>query len=54
MDIWINFKEMCYETYGLDPSHYFSAPGLAWDAFLKYTQVKLDLISDPDIFMMFE
>ena len=34
-DIWLNFREMCYETYKLDPGHYYSAPGLAWDAFLK-------------------
>ena len=38
-DIWLNFKDMCYETYKLDPGHYYSAPGLAWDAFLKYTKV---------------
>ena len=45
---------MCYETYKLDPGHYYSAPGLAWDAFLKYTKVEIELISDPEMSLMFD
>ena len=33
--------------YGLCPSHYLSAPGLSWDAVLKMTKIKLELIIDP-------
>ena len=40
--------------YGLDPALYFSAPGLAWDATLKITQVRLELLSDPDMLLMIE
>ena len=36
-DILLNFREMFFDTYELDPGHYYSAPGLAWDAFLRYT-----------------
>ena len=38
----------------LDPCHYFSAPGLSWDAMLKLTGVMLEKISDPDKYMVFE
>ena len=45
---------MCYETYKLDSGHYYSAPGLAWDAFLKSTKVELELLSDLEISLMFD
>ena len=34
--------------------HYYTAPGLAWDAMLKITEVEIDLISDPDMYLMVE
>ena len=37
--------------YDLDPCHYFSAPGLSWDAILKMTKIELEKISDPDKYM---
>ena len=40
--------------YNLDPCHYFSAPGLSWDAMLKMTGVTLEKINDPDKYMFFE
>ena len=40
--------------YRLDPAWYFSAPSLAWDAALKTTKIQLQLLSDPDIFLMVE
>ena len=43
---------MPLETYGLDPTHYYSLPGLPWDAMLKYTGVELELIRDPDMHQM--
>ena len=47
-DVFENFRGTCLEYYRLDPCHYFSAPGLSWDALLKMTEVNLDLISDID------
>ena len=44
----------CLKYYGLDPCHYFSAPGLSWDAMLKMTKIELEKISDPDKYMFFE
>ena len=41
-------------NYGLDPSWYFSAPGLAWNATLKITKVELELLSDSDMLLMIE
>ena len=40
--------------YGLDPTWYFSAPGLAWDGTLKITKIQLELLSDPDMLLMIE
>ena len=45
---------MCLEIYELDPSYFYSAPGLAWQACLKKTGVKLELLTDIDMLLMFE
>ena len=45
---------MCLNIYELDPAYFVSAPGLAWQACLKKTGVKLELISDYDIILMIE
>ena len=45
-DIFENFKNRCIEIYKLDPAHFLSAPGLAWQACLKKTGVKLELLTD--------
>ncbi len=42
------------EAYGLDPAHYYTTPGLSFDAALKMTGVKLDLLSDIDMVMFIE
>ena len=44
----------CLKYYDSEPWHYFSAPGLSWDAMLKKTGVTLEKISDPDKYMFFE
>ena len=53
-DVFENFRKTCLEYYKLDPAHYFTAPGLSWDAMLKMTNVKLDLISDVDMHQFVE
>ena len=53
-DVFENFRNICIKNYELDPAHYYTAPGLAWEAALKTTDVKLGLLSDIDMFLMFE
>jgi hypothetical protein len=53
-DVFENFRKICLDCYGLDPCHYFSSPGLAWDACLKMTKIKLELISDVDMYNFVE
>ena len=48
------FIDTCLKFYGLDPCHYFSSPGLNWDALLKMTGVKLEKIFDIDIYLFTE
>ena len=50
--IFENFRDRCINTYELDPAHFLSAPGLAWQACLKKTKVKLELLADNDMLMM--
>ena len=47
-DVFEKFIDTCLKYYGLDPCHYFSSPGLSWDAMLKMTGKKLEKISDID------
>ena len=53
-DVFENFRDLCLKIYGLDPVYYFTAPGLAWDACLKTTDINLELLNDPDMLLMFE
>ena len=53
-DIFENFRNMCIKVYELDPAHFLSAPGLAWQDCLKKTEVELELITDVDILLMIE
>ena len=48
------FRKVCLKSYGLDPAHFYTAPGLAWKACLKKTRIRLELLLDPDILSMFE
>ena len=45
-DVFESFRNMCIKVYELDPDHFLSAPGLAWQAYLKKTEVKLELLTD--------
>ena len=49
-----NFRKMCQTYYQLDPAHYYSSPGFAWDAMLKMTGAKLQLLDDIDMVLMIE
>ena len=47
-DLFENFRNMSLIIYKLDSAKFLSAPGLAWQAVLKKTKVKLDLLTDID------
>ncbi|XP_035232762.1 uncharacterized protein LOC118204561 [Stegodyphus dumicola] len=53
-DIFENFREVCMETYHLDPAWYYTSPGLSWDAMLKVTKTEIELLTDYDMFLMVE
>ncbi len=53
-DVMTEFRRTCKKTYGLEAFCYYTSPGLAWDAMLKYTGVELDLISHPNMYQMIE
>ena len=53
-DVFENFRNMCLEIYELDPVYFVSAPGLAWQACLKKTKVKLELLTDYNMLLMVE
>ena len=53
-DVFEHFRKTCLEYYKLDPCHYFTSPGLSWDAMLKMTNIKLELMTDIDMFQFIE
>ena len=53
-DVFEKFVSTSLKDYNLDPCHYFSAPGLSWDAMLKMTKVELEKISDADMHLFIE
>ena len=53
-DVFENFRKTCLKHYNLDPAHYYTSPGLAWDACLKEIGQELQLLHDYDMLMMFE
>ena len=54
VDVFENFRDICLKNYGLDPVYYFTAPGLAWDACLKITNIDLELLCENNMLLMFE
>ena len=48
------FRDTCIEHYKLDPAHFYTSPGLAWKACLKCIGIRSELLTDPDILVMFE
>ena len=53
-DVFENFRKTCMQYYKLDPCHYFTSPGLSWDAMLKMTDIKLEIMTDIDMFQFIE
>ena len=53
-DLFENFRDMCIKEYELDPAHFVSLPGLAWQACLKKTNIELELLTDYDMLLMVE
>ena len=53
-DAFENFRDVCIEEYELDPAHFLSLPGLAWQTCLKKTNIELELLTDYDMLVMME
>ena len=53
-DILEKFRNKCIEIYEVDPAHFLSAPGLAWQACLKKTEETLELLTNVDMLLMVE
>jgi hypothetical protein len=53
-DVFETFRAFIHRTYKLEPVHYLTLPGLAWDAMLLMTGVKLEILSDPEMYLFFE
>ena len=53
-DVFEKFRFDSQALYGLEPTHYYSLPGLSWDAALKHSGVELELITDIDMYLMIE
>ena len=51
-DVFENFRSKCIEIYELDPTYFLSAPRLAWQTYLKKTEVKLELLIKIDMLLM--
>ncbi len=49
-----NFRNVCMAHYKLDPAHYYTSPGVAWDVMLRMTKVELELLDDIDMYLMIE
>jgi hypothetical protein len=58
-DVFETFRGVTQESWSLDPAHNPTLPSLGWDGLLKTTTlgpnaVRLELLTDPDMYMMCE
>ena len=53
-NVYEAFRDTCLKHYKLDPAHFYTSPGLAWKACLKCTGIRVELLTDPDMLLMFE
>ena len=54
VNVFEAFRNTCLEHYKQDPAHFYTSPGLAWKDCSKKTRVRLELLTDPDMLLMFE
>ena len=53
-NVFETFRTSCLEHYTLDPDDFYTSPRLAWQGCLKKTKVSLELLTNPDMLLMFE
>ena len=53
-DVFEVFRNKCVEIYEIDTAYFLSASGLAWQACLKKTEIKLELLTENDTLLMVE
>ena len=53
-NIFEAFRDTCLAHYSLNPAHFYTSPGLAWKACLRKTRIRLELLTNPDMLLMFE
>ena len=53
-DVFENFRKTCLQYYKLDPAHYFGSPGLSRHSMLKMTDIKLELMTDVNMYRFIE
>ena len=53
-NVYEAFRDTCLRHYKLGPAHFYTFPGLAWKACLKCAGIRLELLTDPDMLLMFE
>lgn len=53
-DVFETFRKFIHRTYGVEACHYYTLPGIAFDAMLLMTDIKLELLSDPEMYLFFE
>ena len=53
-DVFENFRNKCTEIYELDPAHFLSESGLTWQACLKETGIRVEVLTDADMLLMVE
>ena len=53
-NVFEEFRSTCIKHYELDPVNFYTSPGLAWEACLKKMGIRLELLTNPDMLLMFE
>ena len=53
-DVFEDFRSVCLHSYGLDPTYFYTRPGLAWQVTLEMTIVQLEFFTNPDMYIFIE
>ena len=53
-DVFENFRHVCLNAYKVSPCHFYTSPGLAWQACLKMSGVEIELLTDPVVYLFIE